>query len=159
MISENLVLRPKPFKTVLLALTSLLFTVGGILVFEAEKWKGALITSFFGLCFLTFVIQLIPGSIKLTLTKDAFIVTSFFRSTSTRWSDVKEFKIGYIGKSKFLKFDFSDKHSQSSIGKGLAKFLSGNHGALPSNYGMTIAELCNLMNEWKESRQSTYFTN
>jgi hypothetical protein len=92
------------------AVTSLLFVAGGIFILKEEVLKGWLITLFFGVCFLIFVIQLIPGSIQLTLTKEGFTTTSLFRSHFTEWSDIDQFKVGYVGKSKFVKFDYKANH-------------------------------------------------
>lgn len=136
-----------------MGLVSLLLTVGGVFMAEEEPLKGWLITSFFGLCLLIFSIQLIPGSTQLTLTKEGFKATSLFRGHFTKWSDIEGFKVGYVGKTRFVKFDYTSKHKKHKIGKGLAKFLSGNHGALPNTYGLTLKELCELMNEWKSRTQ------
>ena len=153
MLEDKLVLRPKPFKTIVFAVTSLLFVAGGIFMIEEEGWKGWLITSFFGLCFVTFIIQLIPGSTQLTLTQEGFTTTSLFRSHFTEWSDIEQFEVGYVGKSKFVKFDYKANHKKHKTGKGIAKFLSENHAALPSGYGLSLSELCDLMNEWKSLTQ------
>ena len=88
--------RPKYPKTILFGLISLLFTVGGTFMIEDEPIKGWLVTAFFGLCLLVFVIQLIPGSTELKLTNEGFEMTSLFRRRLTKWQDVKMFKIGYL---------------------------------------------------------------
>jgi len=150
---DKLILRPKPLKTIILALVCLAFTTGGILISLEEEWKGWLIASFFGLGLLVFIVQLIPGSSQLTLTKEGFIVTSLFRSYFTEWSDIEPFEVGYVGKSKFVKFDYKANHKKHKTGKGIAKFLTGNHGALPSNYGMSLEDLSGLMNTWKSATQ------
>jgi len=153
MLEDKVILRPKPFKTILMGLVSLLLTVGGVFMAEEEPLKGWLITSFFGLCLLVFSIQLIPGSTQLTLSKEGFKATSLFRGQFTKWSDIEGFKVGYVGKTRFVKFDYTSKHKKHKFGKGLAKFLSGNHGALPSNYGMSLEDLSDLMNTWKSVTQ------
>lgn len=153
MLEDKLVLRPNPNRTILLGLVCLAFTVGGLLIAQQAIVKGWLIASFFGLGVFVFIIQLIPGSSQLSLTKEGFITTSLFRSHFTDWSDIEQFEVGYVGKSKFVKFDYKANHKKHKTGKGIAKFLSGNHGALPSNYGLSLSELCDLMNEWKTLTQ------
>ncbi len=150
--------RPGSQKTILLGLTSLLFTVGGTFVIEDEPLKGWLITLFFGLCLLVFLIQLIPGSTELTLTDKGFEMTSLFRKSLTRWQDVKTFRIGYLGRNMTVMFDYVDEHSKHQAGKLIAKNLSGSHGALPSTYGLKAAELLEVLNEWKTryGANSTY---
>jgi hypothetical protein len=149
MTDDKKILRPETTKTIVLGIVCLAFIVGGILMTEEESLKGWLIASFFGLVLIVFIIQLIPGSTQLTLTKAGFIMTSLFRSNFTKWSDVKEFKIGYLGRNKAVMFDYVDNHTKYGIGKLVAKSLSGSHGALPNNYGLKVTELLNLMNDWK----------
>jgi len=144
------IFRPKYFKTVLLIIVSLGFTIGGLLMTKDEGIMGWLVTSFFGLCFLVFLIQLIPDSTQLLLTEDGFTITSLFRSHFTKWTDVKSFEIGYLGRNKAIMFDYVDSHKEHKTGKSIAKQLSGSHGALPSTYGMKVTELLTLMNESKK---------
>ena len=149
MTHDKQILRPKATKTILLGIVCLAFTVGGIMMWEDESLKGWLIASFFGLGLIVFIIQLIPRSTQLTLTKEGFIMTSLFRSHLTKWSDVKVFKIDYLGRNKAVMFDYVDKHTKHKIGKIISKSLSDSHGALPSNYGLKVTDLLNLMNDWK----------
>jgi len=149
MTNDQQILRPKTTKTILLGIVCLAFTVGGIIITDEDNLKGWLIASFFGLGLIVFIIQLIPGSTQLTLTKDGFIMTSLFRSHITKWPDVKAFKIDYLGRNKAVMFDYVDNHTKHEIGKIIAKSLSDSHGALPSNYGLKVTELLSLMNDWK----------
>ena len=148
-MDDKEILKPKTTKTILLGIVSLTFTIEGIMLTDKESLKGWLIASFFGLGLIVFLIQLIPGSTQLTLTKEGFIMTSLFRSHLTKWSDVKEFKIDYLGRNKAVMFDYIDSYRKHQIGKTIAKSLSDSHGALPSNYGLELTELLNKMNECK----------
>lgn len=149
MTNDQQILRPKATKTIFYGIVCLTGSVGGMIITDEENLKGWLIASFFGLLLIVFVIQLIPGSTQLTLTKDGFIMTSLFRSHITKWSDVKAFKIGYLGRNKAVMFDYVNSHLKHEIGRVVAKSISGSHGALPSNYGLKVTELLNLMNDWK----------
>jgi hypothetical protein len=151
MTDDKQIFRPKITKTILFVIVCLAFTIGGITMTDEDRLTGWLCASFFGLGVIVFLIQLIPGSTQLTLTKEGFIMTNLFRSHLTKWSDVKEFKIGYIGRArnKFVMFDYTNKHKKYGIGKSIAKSLSGSHGALPSNYGFKVSELVSIMNDWK----------
>lgn len=150
---DKLILRPKPLKNVVLGLVCLAFTIGGVFISLEEEWKGWLIASFFGLGLLVFIVQLIPGSSQLTLTQEGFIVTSLFRSHFTKWTNVTFFRVDLIGHSKFVQFDYDTDFKKYMMSRRIAKLISGNHGALPSNYGMSLSELCDLMNEWKNISQ------
>ena len=146
---EKKIYRPKNPKTILLGLVSGTLMVGGTFVIPEEPLKGWLITSFFGLCLLVFIVQLIPGSTELKLTEEGFEMTGLFRKSVTKWTDVKSFKVGYLGQNKTIKFDFVDDHKKHETGKLIAKHLSGNHGALPTTYGLKATELLKILNEWK----------
>lgn len=137
---------------ILLAAVSMLFTYGGILIIEDNSLKGWFITLFFGLCFLVALIQLIPNSSQIKLTKEGFTMTSLFRSHFTKWEDVKYFKEGYIGSKKTVMFDYVDSHDKFTLGKGIAKYLSDSHGALPDTYGIKTPELIRILNEWKNRK-------
>ncbi len=146
---EKKIYRPKNPKIILLGLISLILMVGGTFIIQDEALKGWLITSFFGLCLLVFIVQLIPGSTELKLTEEGFEMTSLFRKSITKWTDVKSFKVGYLGQNKTIKFDYVDRYIKHTIGKSIAKQLSGNHGALPTTYGLKATELLKIMNRWK----------
>ena len=146
---ERQTYRPRNPKTVLLGLVSLVFVVSGIFMTQDEPVMGSFVTSFFGICLLIFVVQLIPGSTELKLTKEGFEMTSLFRKSTTNWSDVELFKIGYLGRNKTIMFDYVDGHKKHTTGKLIAKGLSGSHGALPTTYGLKATELLEIMNEWK----------
>ncbi len=149
MKAEKKIYRPKNPKTILLGLVSGALMVGGTFIIPEEPIKGWLITSFFGLCLLVFIVQLIPGSTELKLTEEGFEMTSLFRKSVTKWTDVKSFKVGYVAQNKTIKFDFVDDHKEHMTGKIIAKQLSGNHGALPTTYGLEASELLKILNEWK----------
>lgn len=152
MKTDELTFRPKKQKIILLAFVSVILTHGGIVIIEDNSLKGWLIAIFFGLCFLGALIQLIPNSSQLKLTKEGFIMTSLFRSHFTKWEDVKYFKEGYIGPKKVVMFDYVDNHKEFTIGKGIAKQLADSHGALPDTYGLKTTELLRIMNEWKNKK-------
>jgi len=149
---DELILRPKKSKIILLAFVSFMFTIGGIFIIKDEDVKGWLISIFFGLCFTVAIIQLIPGSPQLKLTTEGFIMTSLFRSHFIKWEDIKHFKEGYTGTKRSVVFDYVDSHNKFSIGKNIAKQLSDSHGALPDTYGLKTSELVRLMNKWKDNK-------
>jgi len=149
MKTEKQTFRPRNPKTVLLGLVSLTFVVSGIFMTKEQPIMGWFVTSFFGICLLVFLIQLIPGSTELTLTKEGFEMTSLFRKSVTRWTDIESFKIGYLGQSKTVMFDYNENYKKYETGKLIAKELSGSHGALPTTYGQKATELLKILNEWK----------
>jgi hypothetical protein len=152
MNTKELTLKPKYFKTMLMALVSLALAFGGTLIIEDESIKGWLITSFFGLCFLILGAQIIPGSTHLKLNNNGFIITSLFRSHFTAWSDVKTFRIGKLGPNETVMMDYVENHNKHTRGKWLAKRLTGSHGAFPTTYGMTAEELLQTLKQWQSEQ-------
>jgi hypothetical protein len=149
MTDDKHILRPGIIQPMILGLVSLTFSIGGLMMTHEESLKGWLIALFFGLGLIVSIIQLIPGSTQLTLTKEGFTMTSLFRNHFTKWSDIKTFKIGFLGRNKAVMFDYVDNHQKHKIGKNLSKFIADSHGALPSNYGLKVTALVHLMNQWK----------
>lgn len=149
MKTEGQTYRPKNPKTILLGLVCLAFVVSGVFMTKDQPVMGWFVTSFFGICMIVFLIQLIPGSTELTLTEEGFEMTSLFRKSTTRWTDIESFKIGYLGRNKTVMFDYVDGHKKYQTGKFIAKELSGSHGALPTTYGFKATELLKILNEWK----------
>jgi hypothetical protein len=153
MLEDKIILRPKPFRPLLLGVICAAFTAGGLLIAQHESIKGIFIASFFGLCTLVFIVHLIPGSNQLTLTKEGFIITSLFRSDFTEWSNISYFRVGTIGHTRFVLFDYSVNHAKYTSAKRLAKIISGNHGAIPGNYGLTLNDLCSLLNQYRDNSE------
>lgn len=149
MKEETKILKPKRLKTIGLLLISILFVILGIFLIENNSFQRWLGIIFFGICMIVFLIQLIPNSSYLKLTKNGFEIRNLFKSNYTKWSDVETFKTGYIRHSEMVMFDFSKEHNKHNIGKKIAKFLASNEGALPNTYGMKATELAELMNKWK----------
>lgn len=146
METEVLILRPRKAKTVLLIIVSLLFVIGGKFMIEDGKQMGWFVSLFFGLCFLVFMVQLIPGASQLKLSEEGFTLTSLFRSHFTKWEDVVSFEEGYIGGKKSVMFNYVESHRKYLVGKNIAKGLSDFEGALPDSYGLKVSELRALMN-------------
>ena len=149
MITEEKKYTSNKVKLILLGIISLLSILGGLNLIQNEPIKGWLITLFFCFCFLVFIIQLIPGSTELKLTREGFEITTLFHKSLTKWDDIKTFKIGYLGLNKTVMFDYVEEHNKHEIGKLVAKKISGGQGALPSTYGLKATELLEIMTEWK----------
>lgn len=149
MNQEVKILRPSIIKTIALLIVSIIFVYGGIILRDENQFMAWLIIIFFGLGTIVFVIQLIPNSSYLKLTKEGFEVKSLYKTNFTKWSDIDVFTTGYISKNLMVLFNYSNNHNKYNTGKKLAKSIAGNEGALPNNYGMKAKNLAILMNEWK----------
>ena len=151
MKTDQLIFKTKKTKTILFTIGSLLFTIGTLYIEDDNKFMSIAGPLFFGLCTLVFIIQLIPGASQLKITSDGFEITNLFKKDFISWNDIKEFKTGYISSNEMVLMDYADNHKKMMTGKKISRFLSGSHGALPDTYGMKAAELCRIMNEWKNA--------
>jgi len=158
MRNEAITLKPRKLKTIGYLLISCAFVFIGFIVIDENallRWSSI---SFFGLGVIVFIIQLIPDSTYLRLTRDGFEVRSLYKSNFTKWDEIKSFRAGsltvptytnlgtFISTNKKMVFyDYKKSHKKYRIGKS----LSGRQAALPDLYGMKVDELAKLMNKWK----------
>lgn len=154
MREEIKILRPNPIKTIAFLIVGALFVVIGFYLMEENPFMAWIAIIFFGSGVIVFAIQLMPDSSILKLSNDGFEVKNLFKSDFTKWSDVNQFRVGYAGQTKMVMFDFSRDHKKHNVGKKVAKFLSGNEGALPETYGMKAKDLSELMNDWKSKNEN-----
>lgn len=149
MRSEPKIFRPNQLKNTLLFLGCSAFVAIGVFILDKDPKIGWGSIIFFGLGVIVSLIQFYPNSTYLKLTDEGFKVKSLFRSSFTKWRDVKDFRQGHINGNKMIFFDYTDKHQKWSNGKKVAKFLSGKEGAVPSSYNINTEELLDLMKEYK----------
>lgn len=114
---------------------------------------GWLLISLFGLCLIVTLLQFHPNASYLKLTKEGFEVKSLFRTSFTKWTDIKNFRKGHINGNKMIFFDYTDEHSKWKRGKKIAKFLSGKEGAIQSIYNISTEELMKLMIKYKQENK------
>lgn len=148
------VLYPSRLKNILLFLGSTSFVIIGLFILKKEPVIGWIGIVFFGLCLIVSIIELIPGSSHLKLTRDGFEMRHLFRSYHTPWVDVKGFRVGYITtrymRKKMVMFDLSENCTKYKTGRKLVRLLRGRvEACLADTYGMSAEKLAALMNEWK----------
>ena len=149
MKKEPQIFKPNKLKNLILFLGCSIFVAIGIFLLDKDPkigWGGIV---FFGLGVIVSLIQFYPNSTYLKLTDEGFEVKGLFRSSFTKWTDIKDFRQGQIKGNKMIFFDYTDKHKKWKSGKKVAKFLSGKEGALQSHYNIKTEELLNLMKEYK----------
>ena len=137
----------------MLLLLSPILVFGAYLMLEDEPIMGGLGLLLFGLAPLAGFAQLIPNAYYLKLDEEGFEVKSLFRSSFTKWSEIKNLREGSIRGNEMIFFDYTAKHKKWKAGKKLAKFLSGKEGALISDYTIKTSELLELMKEYKRNRR------
>ncbi|WNJ17145.1 PH domain-containing protein [Pontibacter sp. G13] len=151
MQNEPKIFQPNKWKFLLLAVVCAAFVAIGWVMLEEEPIMGGLCVSFFGLCLLVALIQLLPNASYLKLDEEGFEVKTLFRTHFTRWSEVKDFRAGQINGNKMIFYNFTAKHKKHQTAKKVAKFLSTKEGALPSNYTIQTKDLLELMKEYKRN--------
>ena len=123
---------------------------------RAESWVGYLCAGFFAIGIPVFIIQLLPGSTYLTLTRDGFTMCSFFRKMTTPWSDVDCFFVVVLQQNglkahHMVGFDYVASYDRSRLGRGIAKAIAHCEGALPDTYGKKPEELADMLNACLQS--------
>lgn len=149
MSTQPKIFRPNRLKILMLFLISSAFVAIGIFALEENTLLGWFSISFFGIGIIVSLIQFYPNASYLKLNEEGFEVKSLFRTSFTKWSDVKDFREGHIKRNKMIFFDYTEEHKKWKKGKKLSKFLSGKEGAIQSSYNISTKELLNLLKEYK----------
>lgn len=130
---------------------SLAFTAVGIWLNDKGEWIGYLCAGFFGLASVVFVLNVLPGSCYLELTKDELRFANLFRVTQIAWSVINEFRVvtmrhNGIPVRKMVGFDFVPTYDQSKFMRRALSKIADCEGALPDTYGKSAEELAELLN-------------
>lgn len=149
MKTEPQLFKPNRLKNVMLFLACSAFVAMGILIRDSNPKIAWACIAFFGLGVIVSIIHFLPNSTYLKLTDEGFEVKGLFRSGFTKWTDVKDFRVGSVKGNKMIFFDYTENHKKWKSGKQVAKFLSGNEGAVQSSYNIKTDELLNLMKKYK----------
>lgn len=136
-----LILKPGKVKSSILLMISIGFVILGISLLDKNKLIAILNIVFFGMCFVVFLLNLLPGSCYLKIDEKGIEMKNLFRITFIPWHSVNTFKTKWIAFNKLVVFD-------------LNKTLVGNtmklrQGGFPDTYGMSADKLANLLNEYK----------
>ena len=115
---ENLpiTLYPSKTKTILLLIVSLIFTFGGIFLIQKGDNFGWVVSSFFGLCTLVFIIMLLPNSTYLKISEEGIEMKSLFRKSQILpWNIIETFGTGYIGLNEMVTLNFSENYNKQKL--------------------------------------------
>lgn len=139
------IFRSNKLKNSLLLLVCAAFVTIGVFILDNNPVIGWGSTIFFGMGLIVALIQFYPNAAYLKLTDEGFEVKSLFRSSFTKWMDIKDIRKGQIKGTKMIFFDYTDNHKKWNTGKKVAKSLSGNEGAVQSSYNISTDNLLELM--------------
>ncbi|SMP30876.1 PH domain-containing protein [Chryseobacterium profundimaris] len=136
-----LILKPGKVKSSILLVISIGFVALGISLLESNMLIAIVNIVFFGLCFIVFLLNLIPGSSYLKIDEKGIEMKNLFRTTFIPWQAVDSFNAKWIAFNKLVVFD---------LNKTLAgEKLKRRQGSFPDTYGMSAAKLAELLNEYK----------
>lgn len=154
MKNQHKVFRPKQWSNLILLLVCSAFVALGIMALKDKPFLGWLVITFFGLGVIVSLIQFYPNASYIKLNEEGFEVKSLFRAHFTKWSEVKDFRQGYISGNKMIFYNYTDEHKKWNSGKKVSKFLSGNEGAFQSTYNISTDKLMALMVDYKKRSNS-----
>ena len=121
--------------------------IGVLLISIGIHHSSYLVTTLFSFCLLVSVVDLLPNSSYLKLSKKGFEFSSFFRTTFVSWSEVNHFSAIFVSHKKVVGWNYLNIEQVNP--KKLRKLTSGMDGALPERYGLKAESLVKIMNEHK----------
>lgn len=98
---------------------------------------------FFGLCLVTFMINLLPNASYLKIGDQGIEMKNLFRTTFIPWNAISGFRPKNFFLNTMVVFDLHQKLPATSG-------VKGKTGAFPDTYGMSGKKLAALLNEQKE---------
>jgi hypothetical protein len=107
---------------------------------------GSLCVAFFAACAIVAAVSLLPGSSYLELTETGFTFCSLYRKTFVPWNHVREFLPIRIHHNDMVGWNFAAAAPPAGPGRRFSASISGAEAGLPDTYGMTSAELAELLN-------------
>ncbi len=126
------------------------FSAGGAAMGSSGIGAGWYVAAVFGVGVLVFLTMLLPGSSFLRLDSKGFVIRSLYRQTRYSWADVAEFGVAAVGVRRMVVFNFAPGYAGERRGRRLSKGLSGWEAALPDSYGVKLARLSAVMNEYRK---------
>lgn len=142
---------PSPEKWLKLTLGSALFTAIGIAMMLKAAPFGIFVTASFGVGTMIGITMLLPGANSLRLDGDGFEITKFFFLRQRySWLNVSDFVVWGMFQNRMVVFK-AEKPRLGVYERINAAMAGGRNGYLPDTYGMSAAELVQLMTSWLNS--------
>jgi hypothetical protein len=123
----------------------------GVFLIVVGKWIGVVAAAFFSLGLVFAVIQLLPGSCYLRVTKDGLAFCQLYRVRVITWDMVNSFFVFTIKHNGFkanelVAFRWSETVERSSYARWASEVISQCDGALPQTYERKASELAAFLN-------------
>jgi len=137
---------PSRTKMVLFAAGAVIGVAVGVWLATASLVLGGLSIAFWGLCFLVFIIQLLPNSSYLEIRSDGFTMRGLYRDHSYRWDNVEAFFPVSIHGNRMTAVTFRPEFAGHVWGRGMSQAIAGCDGAIPE-YGVPADKMAQILNE------------
>ena len=148
MENDLVILRPKKLKYwIMLTPAVLIISLFGMMMISVDILFGWLVLAV--PLFLLVLTKFTTDSHYLILDSEGFTMKGLFGSTSYKWVDIEEFRVGWSYFFKSIMFRYSDS-SQSSLSVQIIRKLSFNLRFFPNIYPMKAEDLAALMNKLRE---------
>ena len=111
------------------------------------SWTDWLGIVFVGACFLSVLVNLVPGASYLRLDAQGMVVRSLYRTHATPWSDIAEFGVLVLPKTgrEMVGWNYMPGRGKPSFLRKLDFEFYGFEVALPDTYGMDAKDLAALL--------------
>jgi len=143
-------LTPSPLKHFGMLAICIAFVAIGVLARGDNPALMWLVSGFFGLGAVVFIINLIPGSSFLELTAQGFTFRALYRTWHVPWTDVDGFLVANVGGRDMVCWNYAPGYDKQKFGRRLSSGLSGVEAGLPDTYGRSAGELAQLLNDWRQ---------
>lgn len=153
---SEIVLRPPKKRLILLIITAFIFVAGGIWMLMDNEPMGWLVAGFFGLCLITFVVQCLPNSTYIRLSREGFETKTLYKTVKLKWEETRDFAPIYVGRNHLVGFNFTDEYKGTAKLRGVNKNFYGYESCTPIMYEMKAHDLASLMLKLKVESMNSW---
>ena len=147
-----LILRPSPHQWLLIFGGCAMFVLLAVGL-RMEPWITWMTLIFFGGGGVLSLVQLIPGSAELRISRRGFTTRQFFRDRFVPWGEVKRFFVVAIRASgsttKIVAFNYRPDSPLRGRRHALSRQMTGCDASLRDMYGYDVGELAEMMERWR----------
>lgn len=152
---SEIILAPTKRKLWFIIPVSIIFVAGGIWMIVDKEPMGWFVTSFFGIGLLFFLVQYLPGSTYIKMTRKGFETKTLFRTAFLRWDEVRNFGAVSVGRNLLVGYDFTEEFKGKAKMREFNKGFAGYESLTPAEYEMNAHDLANLMLKLKVESMSS----
>lgn len=149
-LPDTMTLKPSRQRWLLLLIIALILSSSAIWAmsgfFPVLRW---VVGGFFGLAALIAIANVLGVASSLTLDREGFTARTLFRSFRRTWDECSRFEAVKVAFSSFVGFSSWQDNDAAKMTRKMNQATGAPTGMLPDNYGLTAAELADLMNRFR----------